>query len=289
MGIYDRDYFREAPQYHVRFGLPRIGSAVKTLIVINFAVFFVQIVDALIASRARAEIPYFSYLFALNPALVIHKGFIWQFFTHMFLHSFDPFHILLNMLCLYFFGTDIEMSLGKKRFVKLYFLSGIVGGLAQFLFNIKDDISILGASGAVMGMLVAFAVLYPNRRIFFFFFPVRARTAIYILIFINIIYSLTPGRIAAFAHFGGMLTGYLYIKHYLRGPRYQVFDIEGKPGIFSRIKKAMRPKRKASLHRHDDFDKMMDRIIDKVHNEGLGSLTDAEKEFLDNLKRRHGG
>ncbi len=288
MGIYDRDYYREEPQYHARFGLPRISSVVRTLIIINFAVLFIQIFDAFIASRTGAEEPYFRYLFALNPALVIERGFIWQFFSYMFLHSFDPFHILLNMLCLYFFGTDIEAAVGRKKFLHLYFLSGVIGGLAQFLFNIKENTPILGASGAVLGVLVAFAVLYPNRRIFFFFFPVRARTAVYILIFINIIYSLTPGRIAAFAHFGGMLTGYLYIKHYLRGSRHEVYDIEGKPGIFTRIKKALHPKKKPSLRRDDDFDEMMDRIIDKVHNEGLNSLTDAERQFLDDLKRRHG-
>ena len=288
MGIYDRDYYREEPQHHARFGLPRISSVVRTLIIINFAVLFIQILDAIIASRTEAGEPYFRYLFALNPALVIQRGFIWQFFTYMFLHSFDPFHILLNMLCLYFFGTDIEAAVGRKKFLHLYFLSGVIGGLAQFLFNIKDNTPIVGASGAVMGVLVAFAVLYPNRRILFFFFPIRARTAVYILIFINIIYSLTPGRIAAFAHFGGMLTGYLYIKHYLRGPRYQVYDFEGKPGIFARIKKALRPKKKPSLRRDDDFDDMMDRIIDKVHNKGLDSLTEAERQFLDDLKRRHG-
>jgi len=290
MGIYDRDYFRAEPEPHFRFAFPKLGSAVKSLIIINFAVFLIQAIDLRIERSAGV----FTRLFSLTPSLVLHRGFFWQFFTYMFLHA-SLWHLFLNMLALYFFGTDMEVALGKKRFLKFYLLCGLAGGAAQFIFSafINPQVLILGASGAVLGVLVAFAILYPNRMLLLFFIiPVRARTVIYLLIFINIIYGLDfkASGVAAFAHLGGMLAGYLYIKHYFKSRRTaNIINVNfaGKPALFHRLKTLFRKRRRPTTTSRAEIDDTIDRIIDKVHNEGLDSLTKEEKKFLDDLKKKH--
>ena len=291
MGIYDRDYFRAEPETHNRFAFPKLGSAVKYLIIINFAIFLIQAIDA----RIPASGGVFTRLFSLTPSLVLRRGFFWQFFTYMFLHS-SLWHLFLNMLALYFFGTDLETTLGIRRFLKLYVLCGIAGGAAQFIFSafINPQTLILGASAAVLGVLVAFAVLYPNRTLLLFFIiPVRARTIIYILIFINIIQALDlqASGIAAFAHLGGMLAGYLYIKNYFKSRRRSnIIDVDfaSKPTLFDRLKTFFRIRKKSSASGPEDFEDAMDKIIDKVHNQGFHSLTKKEKQFLDDLRKKHG-
>ena len=152
---------------------------------------------------------------------------VWQLVTYMFLHG-SLGHIFFNLFALWMFGTAIENTIGTRRFVQYYFLTGIGAGIIQLLVNINVDpvimrgalyfIPTVGASGAVFGILLAFGMMFPNREIFFIFipFPIKAK---YFVIFYGAfelfmgVSSLETG-IAHFAHLGGMIVGFILIRYW---------------------------------------------------------------------------
>ena len=140
---------------------------------------------------------------------------VWQLITHMFMHSPGNFtHILFNMLGLYIFGTRLEYFWGAKRFLQFYLICGIVAGIAQLL--IQNNFIAVGASGAVMGVLTAFAYLFPNERLIMFpiFIPVKAKYIVPALIALDLFSGIanTPGdQVAHWAHLGGALAGFVIV------------------------------------------------------------------------------
>lgn len=164
----------------------------------------------------------FTVLFSLSWFGVKHLQ-LWQFITYIFMHG-GLFHILLNMLGLFFFGPDTEREIGSKRFLTLYLACGILGGLGWLLITANQTTGFcLGASGAVFGILGAFAALFPGRPItilVFFVLPVtmKARSlAIALAVFSLLATVSLPGNIAYAAHLAGGLAGYGYIALFLRG------------------------------------------------------------------------
>lgn len=155
-------------------------------------------------------------LFALTPSLAL-KGYIWQFITYMFLHA-DLWHISVNMFVLFMFGPVMEEYLGEKRFLILYFISGIGSALMYIILTQEPDVLMLGASGAVFGVLAAFAVAFPKERLILFPIPVPIR-AIYLIILLAVaeftmgIFGVERG-IANFGHFGGIITGILLVLYW---------------------------------------------------------------------------
>src|SRR5262249_2015093 len=130
-------------------------------------------------------------------------------------------HLLLNMFYLVMFGSDLERYWGSREFLKYYFICGIGAGLIQVLFTyvLHSDarVPVIGASGAIFGVLIAYAMAFPNRQILLWFvIPISARVLITILGFIELVTSVEyrngGGGVARFAHLGGMLVGYLYLK-----------------------------------------------------------------------------
>lgn len=156
-----------------------------------------------------------------------------QVITYMFTH-FDMGHIFFNMLSLYFLGPMVEMALGAKRFFGLYMISGLTGLAAHFLVwylpyltgqtDIAPLFSVLGASGAVFGVTIAFATLFPDRELMLLFppIPIKAWLMAVILVGIGLYQGLsgTGGNIAHFAHLGGALAGFILAKHWKRGGRF---------------------------------------------------------------------
>ena len=207
-----------------------ITPIVKNLLIINVLVFIgVQFLPDQI-----------KYMMPFNPpgATLIAPGDIritfqpYQIITHMFSHA-DISHIFFNMLSLFFLGPMVEMALGPKRFLGLYFISGFVALLTHFLiFNLpfllgqSADVPnpILGASGAVYGVVIAFATLFPDRELMLLFppIPIKAWVMALILIGIGLYSGLTGsgGNVAHFAHLGGALAGYLLASHWKRGGRF---------------------------------------------------------------------
>ncbi len=141
------------------------SNIVFVLIFINVAVYFINYMA-----------PRTIYLMSMTPVDIIYRGYLWQFVTYMFTHA-GMSHILFNMLGLFFFGVQVEQRMGSSEFLLFYLLSGFLAGLFSFLvfYLSNTNIRLLGASGAVFAVLLAFAVYYPNARIYLMgIFPVKA-------------------------------------------------------------------------------------------------------------------
>jgi len=177
------------------------------LIALNVAFFGMQL-----------AMPIFTSLFAFVPALFM-NGFVWQAISYMFLHG-DPMHIFINMLVLWMFGVPVEAQLGKRNFILLYFISGLGSVFLHLALSWGSMVPLLGASGAILGVVAAFSMFFPDVMIFFFFVPMRAKYAVFALIVIELLFgslSLQPG-IANFGHLGGILTGLAFM-YFLKNRR----------------------------------------------------------------------
>ena len=255
------------------FGL-QLRGVVKTLIVINIAVFIII--------HIFKSISWF-LIFGLVPALVFSRIMIWQPITYLFLH-FGLWHLVLNMLMLWMFGSVIESRWGSKRFLFYYLFTGIGAGICSVIFAFNSQSPIVGASGAIFGLLVAFAVLFPDSVILLFFiFPMKMKYAAMVLAGINLLGALSNpgGGIAYIAHLGGGLFGYIYLKNEIIKTMFSRFNPEN-------IKNSMRKKQEIiQCKKKENIDNQVDAILDKISSQGMDSLTKQEKSLLE-LKSKMG-
>ena len=180
------------------------------IILINIAVFAAQAASALSYNMPLGEDP-FTQAFALTPNVAL-SGAWWQFFTYMFLHA-DPLHIFFNMFALFMFGVVMERALGWKKYISLYLVSGVGSALFYMFLTLtflpgEMAILMLGASGAVYGVLASFGFMFPKEVIYVYFIPVPAISAVFLFAAIELIAGITgimPG-IANFGHLGGIIT-----------------------------------------------------------------------------------
>lgn len=200
------------------FGSSRITWAVQRLILANILVFAIQLLSDPLMVWLNAR-PGF-YGGGLSPWLGFQQqrffaGYIWTPITYQFLHN-GLMHLFTNMLCLFYFGPDVERVLGTRAFFRFYLVCGAAGVMATMLpYFLQGEITnVVGASGAVMGVLVAFAVVEPDREFFLLLFPwpVNARALVIIVFVMNIISSLDGTSVSVLTHFGGMGVGFLYMK-----------------------------------------------------------------------------
>ncbi len=254
---------------------PYLTKTVKILIIINVALF--------ILTYLLPRLPWFS-LFGLIPSYVFAKFRFWQLFTYMFLHA-GLWHLVVNMLMLWFFAPAIETAWGRKQFLFYYFFTGIGAGLCSFLVSFHSSIPVVGASGAIFGILVAYAMMYPETIILFFFiFPMKIKHAVLILVGINIlgILSAPNSGIAYFAHLGGGLFGYLYLKS--EWIKRQISYL-----IFSNLKLSRGRKKANRKHPPEEaLEGQVDLILDKVSKYGIDSLTRKERRILEQRSREQG-
>jgi len=197
------------------FGPGPISSAIKAIIGINVVMFLAT--TLLAAARSIDLVP----ILGLRPVAVIHQLWIWQPVTYMFLHG-GLLHILFNMLALWMFGTELERVWGTRYFVKFYLVTGIGAGVLTILVsllgfaitNVIYLVPTIGASGAIYGLLLAYAIYFPDRPIYMYFlFPVPAKIFVAIMGAIAFYASLAEaGGIANATHLGGLLVGYLMLK-----------------------------------------------------------------------------
>jgi membrane associated rhomboid family serine protease len=197
--------------------------AVRAIIYTNIGVFLVT----LLAPRLIID------AFGLSPARVILGVRVWELATYLFVHSPTHLsHILFNMLAVWMFGVDLERRWGTQGFVKYYAITGIGAGLSMIVVSLLPFDATrstfyavtIGASGAVYGLLMAWALLYPHREILFMFiFPIQARVFVLIIGAIAFFSALgaAGGPVANVAHLGGLVVGYLYLK----GPKNLQFEI----------------------------------------------------------------
>ncbi len=229
----------------------------------------------LIANIAAYAIEYF-FRFPLSNLCALHANWwvtfsVWQLITYQFVHQ-GLGHLLSNMMGLYFLGPETERTLGTNRFFALYFLSGVLGGLGWSLLSPYG--TCVGASGAIFGILGAYAALYPNRElilIFLPFVPIKAWVFVLLLGAYEFMHTLAGpgGHIANAAHLGGGIAGYIYA------------TIVAHPDILHKLKEKFRPKEKSPVSRAE-----IDRILDKAAQHGMHTLTQHERDTLKRAGRQ---
>lgn len=219
-------------------GLP---PGMRALLISNVAIFLVQ------HYLFRGLAPLFELL-ALRPSDVVTHLYVWQLVTYMFLHQ-GIGHILFNMLALWMFGTEFERLWGTRRFLSFYFFCGVGAGFcviaANYLFG-NPEIATVGSSGAIYGILLASAVLWPDRQmLFYFLIPLKMKYFVMIIGAIAFLNSFDPASpVSDVAHLGGMLFGYVYLKM----PRMRGFDPVGSLRESYRIWKLARAKKKFQVY-----------------------------------------
>ncbi len=192
------------------FGPGPVSTALKAIIGANVVMFVVRT----FLRDATDD------LLGLHPILVVQKYEVWQVATYMFLHG-GIFHILFNMLALWMFGTELERIWGTRYFLKFYFVTGIGAGILTVLFSFLpfayDSLyaaNIIGASGAIYGLLLAYALYFPDRPIYMYLlFPIPAKVFVAIMGAIAFFSSIgDTGGVANATHLGGLAVGYLFLK-----------------------------------------------------------------------------
>ncbi len=201
------------------FGGP-ITPTVKALIAANVGVFLLQILSHLLGSH------FIDLYFGLVPIRVTREHMLWQFVTYMFLHG-GIFHIFFNMLTLFMFGNELERYWGTHRFLTYYFITGVGAGFCSWLVAMNSWSIVIGASGAIYGLLLAYGITYPNRIVYLnFLLPLKVKWLVLIMgamAFLSSISGSEPG-VASIAHLGGMVVGYLFLKGRDWGDRYRAFN-----------------------------------------------------------------
>ena len=223
----------------------------------------------------------------------------WTFVTYMFVHA-GLLHLVGNMLMLYVFGTAVENRMGSRNFILYYLFCGVGAAVFSLLLaGILPVGAFVGASGAVLGVAVAFAYFWPDAEliVFPFPFPIKARTLVIGLVVLDIIASrVWPNDgVAHLAHVGGALFGFIFFRAQWwlsgRGPSEPARSVERVVMVQSG---AAEPERRTPVtpmrpRRRPDGDPVtaeVDRVLDKISERGISSLTPAERRFLDEVAKK---
>lgn len=217
----------------------------------------------------------------LVPSLAVGQGWLWQFFTSPLLHDpFSFYHILFNLLFLYWLGTDVELLYGTRRFLLLYVGGALAAGMVHcagaYLWG-DLGIPVVGASGAIMAVAVLAAIHFPDQTFLLFFaLPIKLKwlVLLYIVWDLHSVFRGEPTGVANLAHLGGAAYGGCFwlvsTGRWLRGWK---------------IVQPRRPRRQRAAEQEELPDDV-DRILDKISREGIGSLDDRERKILDNASRK---
>jgi membrane associated rhomboid family serine protease len=219
----------------------------------------------------------------------------WSFFSYMFVHQ-GLLHLATNMLALYLFGTPVENRMGGRRFLAYYLYCGVGAALFAVALNlITPLVPFVGASGAVLGVALAFAAYWPDADVVVFPIPIpiKARTLVIGLAVMDLILArVTQDGVAHEAHLGGLLFGWLYFKalpYTQRQPAAQPRQVERVVMVQSASREAeprSGPVRAFPRPGSDPVTTEVDRVLDKISATGIGSLTPEERRFLDEVSKR---
>jgi membrane associated rhomboid family serine protease len=286
----DRDYMRQ-PEYHTS----RVSFTVLLLIV-NAAVFIVQLSSANLPNGLAIQNEYFALsLFGLK------QGYVWQLLTFQFMHA-GWMHLLFNSLAIYFFGRTVETAFGSRRFLSIYLISGMVGGLVQMLFALlmpSFDSPVVGASAGASGLVAAFAVLNWTEpfTLILYFIPVtmRGRTLLWVSIGMAVFGILNVrSHVANAAHLGGILVGFIYARQVLHGhwPQWHLFPRRERPRKVA-VTRSRENKFWRSAPAEDEegssdnfLQDEVDPILEKISAHGIQSLTSRERSILEAARKK---
>ena len=293
MGIHDRDYMQAGPGGGPLY---RPGRLTWMIIALNGVLWLVYSSSLTSARKALTPSEFESSLFAfisdtfrLVPDAVFAQGKVWQLFTCIWLH--DPVsaqHVIFNMLALFFFGRAVEMYLGPKRYLALYLGAGVFASLIYTLwsFLVGNHIPALGASGAVYAVLAWMALQQPRATVYLMMIiPMPMWLAVGVFIIGMELLQLGgdfTGAGSAVAHLSGAAFGAAFwwlLPRFARAGTWR--SVPSRP----QAPRAQAPSDLEDAHRRTAMRMAMDRLLDKVHNEGIDSLTDEEKAFLERASR----
>ncbi|MBI88798.1 MAG: hypothetical protein CMG60_01815 [Candidatus Marinimicrobia bacterium] len=242
------------------------ATAIKILVSINFGIFLLQ-------ALSKSERLFFP-LFGLVPKLVWSDLMIWQPFTYMFFHG-GVWHVLINMFVLWMFGSELERVWGRDRFLKFFFITGVGSGLITMLFSLQSMTPVVGASGSVYGVLLAYGLTYPNRRVYLYgIIPIKSIWFVFgigLMAFLSSFNNIS--EISHLTHISGMLIGYLLLKK----------PINWTSLWFSMRKRTLEyrvMKEEKKLVEKNKIENDVNKILDKINREGYDSLTENEAERL---------
>ncbi len=276
------------------------ATAAVRIMVVNCVVFLITAIAEHSSPKAALFIDHY---LALSLAGLGH-GFVWQLVTFQFLHA-GLFHILGNMLAVFFFGRDLERVMGQKSFLTLYFGSGIAGGLLWCLIESLTGMGrasggVVGASAGAFGLIAAYALINPERSItllLFFILPVtfRAKVLLWVCLAIAVLGTVSAtDNVAHAAHLGGLLFGVFFVRSLWRSdidwsrfnPLKRVSKSRPTRAPIATVKTASKPVPKQKLSEADFMALEIDPILDKISAHGIQSLTERERKILDAARSR---
>ncbi len=268
-------------------------DALRVIILLNTAMFIIQLITFSFFGVDLAV-----YL-GLNTDIVVTITQPWRILTYMFLHSMGSiFHFLFNMLWLWWMGRPVEERLGTRSFLTIYLGAGLMGALVDVVVSFAADPTlVIGASGAVFGVMVAFAMLFPRTPIMLFLLPpIEARFVVGGLIALDIIFLNSGGQVARIVHLGGALGGFLLMRAHASG-----FDLSLVPRYFEYLFRKIKPAPSGSKPKKrnkkmsivsdanvvEEIDQSeLDAILEKISKKGYDALTKEEKRKLFELSKK---
>lgn len=213
-------------------------------------------------------------LFGLTPRLVFTNGYLWQPLTYMVLHD-GVMHLFFNMLMMWVFGNAIEAYWGPRRFLKYFIVCGLGGAAFSTIFTFSGP-PVIGASGAVFGLYIAQAMIFPDSYVYLLY-PVRVKYVVIGLAGLQLILGIAGSTgVAFFAHLGGMAAGLLFFRKEIKASRFWI-----------RLKRSSADRKVIRLEEWREQERAkIDSILDKIKARGFESLSPTEKRILENYSRK---
>lgn len=264
-------YQFQSPQTQFTWNPRSITGAIKVLIIINIAMYLLQTISSSQIDLIK--------IFGLSTSTV--WPLIWQPVSYMFMHG-GLWHVVINMFVLWMFGGELESIWGKNEFLKYYFITGIGAGLLWLVFSVNGSGAILiGASGAVYGILMAYGLMFPNRTVYIYFlFPIKVK---WFVLFIGAVafFSSMGARsnISHFTHLSGMLIGYFYLR-FSNHWRNISFNFRKK---YIELRTSQKNK---SKQQETKLQQEVDMLLDKANICGWESLSEDEQVKLQSSSRK---
>jgi membrane associated rhomboid family serine protease len=273
----------------IRIGGP-ITSGVKLLMIIHVIVLIIQKFADIILPAHMLE-----YIFGISYNGLFVNLWIWQPFTYMFLHG-GLIHIIFNLIGLWMFAGELEIEWGRKKFIKYYILSGIGAGLFISLMNYiayksygSTNVTI-GASGAIYAILLAYAMLWPNREVLLYFIlPIKIKYLVLAFGLIEFFGTLSTaagdgGNISHIGHLGGIITGF-FLVYFMKKSKSQTKNSDS---FFERFNKKSRlDNQKKIIDTRIEAKRIIDSLLEKIAREGMNSLTPEEKKKLEWARKNY--
>ncbi|MCP4684964.1 MAG: rhomboid family intramembrane serine protease [bacterium] len=247
------------------FGPGALSPFIKWMLIINGGIYVLQYI-----------FPAMTYHLGLTPARFFAEfpNLLYSVFTYMFLHSTGQFfHILFNMFALWMFGTEIEFTWGSRKFARFYIFCGLAGAILTLIVYPSQMAPMIGASGAIYGLLIAYWLMFPSRQLYIYFvLPVKVKWAIPGFMLLGFFFS--GGNVAHMAHLGGAIFGLAYMK---LDWRWLSFGKKLKNLRYKRQEAKLEKRRQNAV----DVMKRIDSILDKINEVGLENISKADRKFLE--------